>query len=57
MLTLEGQEITAITRFGDTGVLPYFGLPRTLPDERYSTSPIRSARRTASARLRTLSLR
>lgn len=57
VLTLEGQEITAITRFGDTGVLPYFGLPRTLPDERYSTSPIRSARRTASARLRTLSLR
>ena len=31
VLTLEGQAITAIARFGDTGVLPYFGLPRTLP--------------------------
>ncbi|HEV7614713.1 MAG TPA: sigma-70 family RNA polymerase sigma factor [Solirubrobacterales bacterium] len=31
VLALEGGEITTITRFGDTGVLPYFGLPRTLP--------------------------
>ena len=31
LLTLRGEEIAAITRFGDTGVLPYFGLPRTLP--------------------------
>ncbi|HET7508161.1 MAG TPA: sigma-70 family RNA polymerase sigma factor [Solirubrobacterales bacterium] len=32
VLTLEGEEaIAAITRFGDNGVLPYFGLPRTLP--------------------------
>ena len=31
VLTVQGQAITAITRFGDTGVLPYFGLPRTLP--------------------------
>ncbi|MBA3866367.1 MAG: sigma-70 family RNA polymerase sigma factor [Solirubrobacterales bacterium] len=31
VLTLRGEEISAITRFGDTGVLPYFGLPRTLP--------------------------
>jgi RNA polymerase sigma-70 factor (TIGR02960 family) len=31
VLTLEGRAISAITRFGDTGVLPYFGLPRTLP--------------------------
>jgi RNA polymerase sigma-70 factor (ECF subfamily) len=33
VLTLAGDAITAITRFGDTGVLPYFGLPRTLPQE------------------------
>jgi hypothetical protein len=25
------EAISAITRFGDNGVLPYFGLPRTLP--------------------------
>jgi RNA polymerase sigma-70 factor (ECF subfamily) len=31
VLTMEGEAITAITRFGDNGVLPYFGLPRTLP--------------------------
>ena len=31
VLTVEGEAITAITRFGDNGVLPYFGLPRTLP--------------------------
>ena len=31
VLTLEGEAITTITRFGDNGVLPYFGLPRTLP--------------------------
>jgi RNA polymerase sigma-70 factor (TIGR02960 family) len=30
VLTVEGDAIAAITRFGDTGVLPYFGLPRTL---------------------------
>jgi len=30
VLTVEGGAITAITRFGDNGVLPYFGLPRTL---------------------------
>jgi RNA polymerase sigma-70 factor (ECF subfamily) len=30
VLTLEGDRIAAITRFGDTGVLPRFGLPRTL---------------------------
>jgi RNA polymerase sigma-70 factor (ECF subfamily) len=30
VLTMDGAAITAITRFGDTGVLPYFGLPRTL---------------------------
>jgi RNA polymerase sigma-70 factor (ECF subfamily) len=31
VLTLEGNRIAAITRFGDGGVLPHFGLPRTLP--------------------------
>jgi RNA polymerase sigma-70 factor (TIGR02960 family) len=31
VVTVEGAEIAAITRFGDLGVLPYFGLPRTLP--------------------------
>jgi RNA polymerase sigma-70 factor (TIGR02960 family) len=31
VLTLSGGAISAITRFGDTGVLPWFGLPRTLP--------------------------
>ncbi len=31
VLSLQGDAIAAITRFGDTGVLPYFGLPRTLP--------------------------
>jgi RNA polymerase sigma-70 factor (TIGR02960 family) len=31
VLTLDDEAIAAITRFGDNGVLPYFGLPRTLP--------------------------
>jgi hypothetical protein len=31
VLTLEGDRISAITRFGDTSVYPHFGLPRTLP--------------------------
>ncbi len=31
VLTVHDEAITAITRFGDNGVLPYFGLPRTLP--------------------------
>jgi RNA polymerase sigma-70 factor (ECF subfamily) len=31
VLTLDGDRIAEITRFGDTCVLPYFGLPRTLP--------------------------
>ena len=30
VLTLEGDQISALTRFGDTGILPHFGLPRTL---------------------------
>jgi RNA polymerase sigma-70 factor (TIGR02960 family) len=31
VLAIENEAITTITRFGDNGVLPYFGLPRTLP--------------------------
>jgi RNA polymerase sigma-70 factor (ECF subfamily) len=31
VLTLAGDEIAAITRFGEGGWLPWFGLPRTLP--------------------------
>jgi RNA polymerase sigma-70 factor (TIGR02960 family) len=31
VLTLEGDKICAITRFGDNSLLPHFGLPRTLP--------------------------
>lgn len=31
VLTLAGDAVSDITRFGDTGVLPWFGLPRTLP--------------------------
>jgi len=31
VLTLEGTQISAITRFGNHGILPHFGLPRTLP--------------------------
>jgi RNA polymerase sigma-70 factor (TIGR02960 family) len=30
VLTLDGDRISAITRFGDSGFLPHFGLPRTL---------------------------
>jgi RNA polymerase sigma-70 factor (TIGR02960 family) len=30
VLTLEGEQISAITWFGDTGAFPHFGLPRTL---------------------------
>jgi RNA polymerase sigma-70 factor (TIGR02960 family) len=32
VLTLSGTEISAVTRFMDTGVLPHFGLPRILRD-------------------------
>ena len=30
VLTLEGDRIAGLTRFGDTGILPAFGLPRVL---------------------------
>jgi hypothetical protein len=30
VLTLEGDQISAITWFADTSVFPLFGLPRTL---------------------------
>jgi hypothetical protein len=32
VLTLEGDRVSAITWFGDNGVFPDFGLPRTLRD-------------------------
>jgi RNA polymerase sigma-70 factor (TIGR02960 family) len=32
VLTLTGDKICAITRFGDDGLLRHFGLPETLPD-------------------------
>ncbi len=33
VLTLADGAVSDIMRFGDTGVLPWFGLPRILPDE------------------------
>jgi hypothetical protein len=30
VLTLEGDQVSAITWFGDKSVFPHFGLPRTL---------------------------
>jgi RNA polymerase sigma-70 factor (ECF subfamily) len=30
VLTLQGNRISGVTRFGDTGILPAFGLPRVL---------------------------
>ncbi|MEV6948669.1 sigma-70 family RNA polymerase sigma factor [Streptomyces sp. NPDC051172] len=33
VLSLEGDRISAITRFGDNGLFPLFGLPRTLRDQ------------------------
>jgi RNA polymerase sigma-70 factor (ECF subfamily) len=32
VLTLAGDRVAEITRFGDTAILPLFGLPRTLPE-------------------------
>jgi hypothetical protein len=32
VLTMEGDRISAVTNFIDSGVAPYFGLPRTLAD-------------------------
>jgi RNA polymerase sigma-70 factor (ECF subfamily) len=34
VLTLSGDQISTITRFGDKGILARLGLPRTLPDDR-----------------------
>jgi hypothetical protein len=31
MLTLRGNQVSALTRFGDQGLLARFGFPRTLP--------------------------
>jgi RNA polymerase sigma-70 factor (TIGR02960 family) len=33
VLTLAGDKISAITRFGDNSLYPQFGLPRSLPDQ------------------------
>jgi RNA polymerase sigma-70 factor (ECF subfamily) len=33
VLTLEGDQVSAITWFGDNSVFPHFGLPRTLRDD------------------------
>jgi RNA polymerase sigma-70 factor (ECF subfamily) len=30
VLTLAGDKVCAITRFGENSLFPYFGLPRTL---------------------------
>jgi RNA polymerase sigma-70 factor (ECF subfamily) len=32
VLTLSGDRISALTRFIDNSLLPYFGLPRTLSE-------------------------
>jgi hypothetical protein len=32
VLTLVGDKICAVTRFGGNSLFPHFGLPRTLPD-------------------------
>jgi hypothetical protein len=31
VLTMEGDRVSAVTNFIDSGVAPYFGLARTLP--------------------------
>ena len=33
VLTLRGSQVSALTRFGDVGLLARFGLPRTMPRE------------------------
>lgn len=43
VLTLDGDEISAITFFRDLGVLSHFGLPRTLPVDRRSSARERSS--------------
>jgi len=40
VLTLAGDKIGAITRFGDVSLLPRFGLPQTLPSEGAMKSPL-----------------
>ncbi|HEX9357049.1 MAG TPA: sigma-70 family RNA polymerase sigma factor [Streptosporangiaceae bacterium] len=47
VLTLEGDEISAITRFVDNSILARFGLPRTLP---FPHPPHRPTPRTAPGR-------
>ena len=33
VLTVDGDRVSAMTRFVDNSTLPYFGLPRTLPGQ------------------------
>ena len=47
VLTLEGDQIPAITRFVDNSVLARFGLPRTLPTVPRTTVPSPGPRTTA----------
>ena len=49
VLTLTGTEISAITRFVDTGVLPHFGLPRTLGPSRLAVKSAVQNRRDRQA--------
>jgi hypothetical protein len=35
VLTLAGDKVSAITRFGDNSLFPHFGLPRTYPPSRH----------------------
>ena len=44
MLTLDGERISAITRFLDSGVLDRFGLHQTLPGNSKLAAPVPVAR-------------
>jgi hypothetical protein len=44
VLTLEGDRISAITWFGDRGVFPHLGLPRTLHEQVYRAHGPRNGR-------------
>ena len=46
VLTLEGDRIAGLTRFGDSGILPLFGLPRRFATER---RPGRAAKTSAES--------
>ena len=44
VLTLDGEQVSAITRFLDLGVLRRFGLPQTLPGTSKLAAPVPVAR-------------